>query len=194
MFRRASFVALILLLLSANSSLAATTYTVKMVSGVYRPKNLTVALGDSVQWKNKTGKTRTATPLYQYAWSSVSVAPGHMSSPVRMTQAGTFPYRSATGKRMKGTITVPMTVDPPAGNTATFFTLTMGTEKTPGVMVHDVYVRQNGGSWQVRAVTAEPTVSIFFPSTGSWDIHSRLRWQLGGASSEWTPIVTVEVF
>ncbi len=194
MFRRASLVGLILVLLSATSSLAATTHTVKMVGGVYKPKKLTVMLGDSVIWTNRTSKTHTATPSFASAWDSVTVTAGHSSSAVKLTQAGTFPYRSAKPSTMKGKIIVPMIVEPAAGNTGTHFTLTLGTEKAPGVLVHDVYVRQNGGAWQLRASTAEPTISIFFPTTGSWGIHTRLRYQLGGATSSWTPVITVEVF
>ena len=95
---------------------------------------------------------------------------------------------------MKGTIKVPMTVSPLAGNTETFFTLTLGTERAPGVLVHDVCVRQNGGAWQIRAQTAEPTISIFFPTAGTWDMRTQLRYQLGGATSGWSPIASVQVF
>jgi hypothetical protein len=87
-----------------------------------------------------------------------------------------------------------MTVSPLAGTTATFFTLTLGTVKAPGVLVHQVEVRQNGGAWTLRVTTAEPTTSIFFPSPGTWDIRTRLRYQLGGATSGWSPIKSVEVF
>ena len=186
------------MLLSTSGALVAngavgTTYTVTMAKKKYLPANQTVALGDSVKWYNKSAYTRNAIPTFASAWGPVTVAPKHTSSPVTLTQAGTFPYASGKPKRMKGKIIVPMTVSPSAGNTGTFFLLTLGTEKAPGVLVHDVYVRQNGGSWQGRAATAEPTISIFFPTAGTWDIHTRLRYQLGGATSDWTPDVTVQV-
>lgn len=194
MFRRSAFTVLILVLLSTSSASAATS-TVKMVNFGFTPKTQTVRLGNSVKWKNISTKRHTATPTNTWSWSGVSVAKGTTSSAVSPTQAGSFPYFcSIHPTKMAGTINVPMTVSPLAGNTGTFFTLTLGTVTTPGVLVHQVEVRQNGGAWQLRATTAAPTVSIFFPTAGTWDIHTRLRYQLGGATSGWSPIATVVVF
>jgi hypothetical protein len=70
----------------------------------------------------------------------------------------------------------------------------MGTVQAPGVLVHDMYVRKDGGAWQLRVQTNQPSTSFFFPQTGTWDIQTRLRYQLGGATSGWSPISTVVVF
>jgi plastocyanin len=194
MFRRSALTALILMLLSTSSASAATA-TIKMVNYGFKPKVQTVTLGNSVKWKNASTKRHTATPKVSWSWGGVTVAPGSTSNTVTPTQAGTFPYFcSMHPTTMKGTIKVPMTVSPLAGNTETFFTLTLGTEKAPGVLVHQIEVRQNGGAWQLRATTAEPTIAIFFPTSGTWDIHTRLRYQLGGATSGWSPVVSVQVF
>lgn len=193
MFRRSALVALMLMLLSTTSASAATS-TVKMVNSAFKPKVQTVTLGNSVKWKNISTRTHTATPTNTWSWSGVSVAKGTTSSAVTPTQAGTFPYFCSLHPKKKGTLKVPMTVSPLAGNTGTYFTLTLGTVKTPGVLVHQVEVSQNGGAWQLRVTTAEPTVSIFFPTPGTRDIRTRLRYQLGGATSEWSPVSTVQVF
>lgn len=194
MIRRAGLVALIVLMLSTSGASAATA-TVKVVNYGFSPKALTVMLGNSVRWRNASTKTHTATPTVTWSWSGVTVARGAASSVVTPTQAGTFPYFcSIHPTLMRGKIKVPMTVSPAAGNTGTYFTLTLGTVKAPGVLVHDVYVRRDGGAWQLRLATAEPAVSIFFPSTGTWDIHTRLRYQLGGATSGWSPITSIVVF
>jgi plastocyanin len=193
MFRRSAFVALILMLLSTSSA-SATTATVKMVNYGFTPMVQKVALGNSVKWKNASTKKHSATPTVNWSWGSVTVAAGATSNAVAPTQAGTFPYFCSFHPTMKGTIKVPMKVSPLAGNTATYFMLTLGTVKAPGVLVHQVEVRQNGGPWQLRATTAEPTISIFFPTVGTWDLHTRLKYQLGGATSEWSPIVTIQVF
>lgn len=194
MIRRAALMSMILMLLSTSSASAATA-TVKMVNYGFTPKGQTVRLGNSVRWRNASTRTHTATPSVTWSWTGVTVAAGATSGVVTPTQAGTFVYFcSMHPTLMKGSIKVPMTVSPMGGNTTTFFLLTLGTVKAPGVLVHDVYVRKNGGAWQARVATAEPTTSIFFPSTGNWDLRTRLRYQLGGATSGWSPITSIVVF
>ena len=194
MFRRAGLTALILMLLSTTSASAATA-TVKMVNYYFTPRAQMVRLGNSVMWQNTSTRRHTATPSVNWSWAGVDVAAGTTSSAVSPTQAGGFTYFcSIHPTLMKGKIRVPITVSPTAGTTATFFNLTLGTLQAPGVSVHDIEVRLNGGAWQPRAATAAPTISIFFTSTGTWGIRTRLRWQLGGATSGWSPITSVVVF
>src|SRR5512141_2449599 len=147
MARRAGLLAVILLLLTTSSASAATA-TVKMVNYGFNPQYQTVNQGDSVRWQNVSSRKHTATPNVFWAWTSVTVRPGATSSAVTFTQAGSFPYHCAIHPlRMKGRITVPMTVNPLVGTTTTFFALKVGTVQAPGVLVHDVYVRRNGGAW-----------------------------------------------
>ncbi len=108
-------------------------------------------LGNSVKWRNTTGKRHDATPTVNWSWAAVSVAAGATSAAVSPSQAGSFPYFCSLHPTIKGTINVPMTVSPLAGTTATFFSLTLGTVTAPGVLVHQVEVRLNGGAWQLRA-------------------------------------------
>ena len=194
MVRRAGLSALIALLLS-TSSVAAATATVKMSNYAFSPKKQTVTLGNSVQWKNVSGKKHSAMPTVNWSWGGVTVAAGATSATVTPTQAGTFRYFcSFHPSLMTGKIKVPMTVDQTAGTTATYFTLTLGTVTAPGVSVHDVWVRQNGGEWQLRVSTQATQTSIFFPSAGTWEVRTRMRWQLGSATSGWSPITTLQVF
>jgi plastocyanin len=193
MIRRAGLLVALLMVLSTSSASAATA-TVKMVNYAFVPSEQTVALGNSVAWHNSSTRRHTATPNVAWYWASRTVRPGRTSSAVTFTQAGTFAYHCAGHPaRMKGTIVVPMTVSPSGGTTGTFFTLTLGTVTTPGVLIHDVQVRQNGGTWVLRAATAAPSISIFFPQAGTWDIHTRLRYLLGGSTNGWSPVVTVQV-
>jgi plastocyanin len=194
MVRRAGLSALIALLL-ATSSVSAATATVKMANYYFSPKKQTVALGNSVQWKNVSGKKHSATPVVNWSWGGVTVAASATSAAVSPTQAGTFKYFcSFHPGLMTGKIKVPMTVEPAAGTTATWFTFTLGTVTTPGVSVHQVEVRRNGGAWTLRATTAQTTTTFFFTEPGTWDVRTRLRWQLGGATSGWSPLSTVVVF
>ncbi len=194
MIRRAGLTALILMLLS-TSPVSAAVPKVTMTNHAFTPQTRTVKIGKSLKWKNISTKRHTATPTVTWSWAGVDVPAGTTSSLVTPTQTGSYPYFcSVHPTKMQGTLNVAMVVSPTAGNTGTFFALTLGTVKAPGVAVHDVEVRRDGGAWQSRATTQAPSVSIFFPQTGTWDIRTRLRWQLGGATSGWSPIVSIVVF
>jgi len=193
MFRRAALATALLMLLSAGSVSAATT-TLKMYNYGYTPKTQRVTLGNSVKWRNPTGKRHDATPINNWSWTGVSVAAGATSATVTPSQAGSFPYFCSLHPTMKGTINVPMTVSPLAGTTATYFALTLGTVTAPGVLVHQVEIRLNGGAWQLRVSTAAAQTSIFFPQAGTYDLRTRLRHQLGGQTSGYSPITTIQVF
>jgi plastocyanin len=182
-----------LMVLSTGSASAA-TYTVKMSSFAFTPKSQTVTLGNAVRWKNISGRRHTATPVVNWSWGGVSVAAGSAKT-VWPTQAGSFPYYCSLHPiKMKGTVSVAMTVSPSAGSAGTLFKLTLGTVTAPGVSVHQVEVRVNGGAWLLRATTAAPSTSIMITQAGTWDIRTRMRWQLGGQTSNWSPISTVQVF
>lgn len=192
MLHRAGLLAVSLVLLFTGSASAATS-TVTMLNTGFVPANQTVALGNAVTWHNASTKKHTATPSVAWAWGSVTVKPGKTSSAVTMTQAGSYPYHCALHPRRKGTITVPMTVNPLVGTTGTFFALTLGTVQAPGVLIHEVWVSQNGGAWILRASTSAPSISIFFPTPGAWEVRTRLTYLLGGSTSGWSPIVTLAV-
>ena len=194
MIRRVGLLSAFLLLLSTGSASAATV-TVTITRTAFTPGTQTVALGSAVQWTNVTARKHTATPTVNWSWGGVTVRAGRTSAAVHPTQAGSWPYFCALHpSRHRGTIEVPMTADPTAGTTATFFQLTLGTVVAPGVSVHEVWIRQNGGAWQIRASTKQPSISIFFPSPGTWDVRTVMRWQLGGGASGYSPITTLTVF
>src|SRR5687767_13621720 len=161
----------------STGTASAATATVKMSNYAFSAKTQAVTLGNSVRWKNVSGKRHTATPTVNWSLGGgVSVAAGTTSAAISPTQAGTFPYFcSIHPGLMKGKIKVPITASPTAGTTATFFALTLGTVTAPGVLVHQVEVRQNGGAWQLRYTTAAPQISIFFPTPGTWEVRTRLR-------------------
>ncbi len=182
-------------MLLSTGSVAAAVPKVTMTSYAFTPATRTIKVGRQLKWKNLSTRRHTATPSVNWSWGGVEVPAGTASALVTPTQTGTYPYFcSIHPTKMKGTLAVAMIVSPTAGSTATFFTLTLGTVQSPGVSVHDVEVRKDGGAWQGKATTNQPTASFFFTQTGTWDIRTRLRWQLGGQTTGWSPISTVVVF
>ena len=194
MFRRASLTAVALVLLTANSVLGATV-TVKMYNNYFSPKTQTVALGNSVKWRNVSTKRHDATPMLNWSLGgSLSVAAGATSTAKAPTQAGTFGYFCSLHANMTGTIKVPMTVSPIAGTTATYFSFTLGTVVAPGVLVHQLESRPAGGAWSIRVTTNQPSTSIFFPNPGTYELRTRMRNQLSGQVSAYSPTTTITVY
>lgn len=194
MIRRVALLATFLVLLTPGSAAAATA-TVTVTNRAFTPATQIVTLGNAVQWKNVSGKKHTATPTVNWSWGGVTVRSGRTSAAVYPTQAGSWPYFcSLHPARHKGTISVPLRVDQLAGTVGQFFNVTMGTIQAPGVSVHELWVRQNGGQWALRASTQAPSISIMITSAGTWELRTMMRWQLGGAQSGWSPITTITVF
>lgn len=194
MIRRVALASAFLVLLTPGSASAATA-TVTVSNSAFTPATQTVALGNAVRWKNVSGRKHTVTPTVNWSFGGVTVRAGTTSAAVYPTQAGSFPYFcSLHPSGHKGTIAVPLTVEPLAGTVGSFFNVTMGTVQAPGVSVHQLWVRQNGGQWALRVSTQAPSVSIMFTSAGTWELRTMMRWQLGGGSSGWSPITTLTVF
>jgi plastocyanin len=194
MIRRVGLLVTSLLLMSAGSASAAPA-TVTVTNRAFTPATQTVALGNAVQWQNVSLKKHTATPSVNWSWGGVTVRAGRTSAAVYPTQAGSWPYFcSLHPARHRGTIEVPLTVDHLADSVGAFFLVTLGTVQAPGVSVHELWVRQNGGQWALRVSTQSPTVSIMFTSAGTWELRTMMRWQLGGGQSGWSPVTTLTVF
>jgi len=195
MFKRVALAVVGLVLLSASNVFAATV-NVTVTRTAFTPATVTVSVGDSVKFVNGTKRAHAPTPTNTYSWSGVTV-PKHSSKTVTPTQAGSFPYYCALHPSAhSGTVSVAMKVTPLAGDVNTMFTVTLGTVTTPGVLIHQFYVRKNGGTWQLRSTTSAPTYTFKFGSmgAGTWDMQTRLHYGLGGGDSGYSPIATVTVF
>jgi plastocyanin len=192
MFRRAAFIATLLMLMSA-ASVSAAGHTVNITATAYKPAAVTLALCDTVAWHNKTAKKRTLVSSSKFLPPNAIVNAGATSSPLQFTQAGTYSYHDATKTALKGTIKVAPTVTPDNGTTATQFQVTIACTATPGQFTHDIQVRVNGGPWQARGGTSAQVFKFVATGTGVWDIQTRYRYLLSGGQTDWSPMVTVAV-
>lgn len=88
---------------------AARNHNVEMLDDEFKPKEIAIAVGDTITWVNKGEKKHTATaddkndPNF---FDTGDVKPGESSNPVEFKKAGTVPYHCIHHKKMKGTITV----------------------------------------------------------------------------------------
>jgi plastocyanin len=194
MIRRSVFAALIVVMLSATTVMAAPA-KIKVTNTAFTPATKTVKVGKPTKWKNLSNKKHNASPTINWSWGAVDIPAGGASSVVIPTQAGTYPYYCALHPAAHtGTLAVSMIVSPLAGSTATAFTVTQGTVQSPGVSTHELEVSKDGGPWTLKWNGNAPSVQVFFQQPGTYDLRSRLRWQLGGQTTGWSPISTVVVF
>ena len=101
--RRPFYLAAVALALASPAGAASTT-TVDAADNVFKPAAATVAVGDTVTWRNTGQSPHEVTAS---AFSSGNVAPGASWS-WKATKAGTFSYvcRYHESAGMKGTLTV----------------------------------------------------------------------------------------
>jgi plastocyanin len=196
MIRRAIFAAAVLAALSTSSVLAATK-TVSISATTYTPTTMKVAMGNKVQWKNTTGKSRKLTAdaffLASWFWPVTTVAAHTTSVALTFPEAGTFTYHDSLSATLRGTIVVPMKVDQLVVSVGQVVSLTLGTVPTysGGPVSHIVQARVDGGAWKVIATTTANGVGFSPTSAGTWEFQTRLRQALSNAYTGWTPSVVV---
>lgn len=95
---------MILVLVFFSTSLYAREVEVLMKSITFEPKVITIAVGDTVRWKNVAVTDHSASgPVF----NTGLVPPKVISDPVLFSKAGTFSYNCKIhGNAMKGTIIV----------------------------------------------------------------------------------------
>ena len=193
MVRRSFLAAAFLVILSASTVLAATK-TVAVSGTAYTPASVTVPMGGTVAWKNKTARKRVvaADTGFVASWFLPSTTvPANGTSVARtFPEAGSFGYHD-TVKGFRGTVVVPMTVDLAVVTVNTKVTLRLGSVNCNAPVYHYVQARKNGGAWGMIATTGGTTWGWTVPSAGTWQIETKLHHALGAGDSGWSPIVTV---
>src|SRR5689334_6410370 len=121
MLRRVALLSALLFSLSTGSAWAAST-TITMTNNVFTPTAVTVAVGNSMVWKNASSRKHNETPIVNWSFGGATVKASKSSAPITATQAGAFAYFCSLHPKMKGTVNVALTVDQTAGTTATYFT------------------------------------------------------------------------
>ncbi len=92
-------------LVAASAPVALAADHAVSISGFsYSPRNLTVAVGDTVTWTNSDAQAHTAT-ADDAAWNTGNLGNGASGS-VTFATAGTFPYHCNVHPDMTGSVTV----------------------------------------------------------------------------------------
>ena len=169
------------------------TITVNMTNFAFEPKDLTVRIGDTVQWVNNSGTPHTSTSD-SGAWDSDLVASGSSYSRT-FNQTGTFAYHCSfhQGQGQTGTITVQQQVTPTAtpspGPSPTPTQPPAGTATSPAdsaLSANDASV--SGAAGAVSAPRAPQTVYVdmkefaFQPGTIVVALGDTVRWRNAGTA------------
>jgi plastocyanin len=92
---------------NAQKAKAGKTHTVEIVDFTYKPRDLTIAVGDSVVWVNKCKSCRhTATSDDRKTFDTGPIRGNDKSKVITFTKPGKFPYHCEIHPNMKGSITV----------------------------------------------------------------------------------------
>ena len=85
----------------------AKNHTVKMIDDKFDPKEVTIAVGDTVTWENKGENTHNAVSDDKgKTFDTKNVKPGAKSKAVTFGKAGKFAYECTHHDEMTGTIIV----------------------------------------------------------------------------------------
>jgi plastocyanin len=131
----------------------ATTFTVSITKGGFAPSALTIAVGDTVTWRNDDTSSHQIASK-SAGFSSPLIKPGETFS-FTYKEAGRFSYQDETVKKNKGTVTV-------QGAPTTAISLTAGASST--LIVYGATVTLSGTTSSKRS---GDTVTIFAQTYGA---------------------------
>jgi plastocyanin len=190
-FRRAGFVAVVGLVLSA-STVAAANQTVKIQGSVYSPTPVTVSRGNTVTWSNLDAFTHSATA----DGDSTLFNTGTFTSPPKskvFTQAATFAYHCVIHGSMHGKVKVRMGVSPASAAKGTTFTFGLASATIPTGYTHDVQVSRNGATFVSLTSTTSQTKTYKPTLTGNYRVRTRLHKTSNNFTTGWSPVSTFTV-
>jgi streptogramin lyase len=178
----------------AEDAAAKTSYVLDLASG-FAPGTRGSAAGSTVQWSFLGAKAaEVADASGMGLFDSGSKLPGTSFSFV-FVGAGAYKYKDALGTA-KGTVKVPMKVQPTSGGPSTPFTVTWASGTAPAGFLYDVQIQRPGSGsfvdWQV-GVTAKSTTFTPDAGVGVYQFHARLRKVAGGKASGYSAAKKITV-
>jgi Tol biopolymer transport system component len=170
------------------------TTTVTARNYAFVPADPTVPLGGSITWEFEslhTATDRTGLGLYDS---------GVLGSETTFTHgfvhAGTFPFACTLHPRkMSGTVSAPVSVDPASGSTSTAFTIRWATAAPPADAVFDVKLKRPGTkkwvTWRSGVTTRAAT---FVPDAGAGTYAFQARVRISNKrAARFSPVASIAV-
>jgi hypothetical protein len=98
---------------------------------------------------------------------------------------------TATGDT--GTISVPVTAEPPAGDEATHFVVQTSTASAPTGYVYETQIQRPGNDTWALWRTGQANSFVPDAGAGTYSFRGRLRRKANGAASGWSPVAAIDV-
>jgi plastocyanin len=192
MLKRIGLITTALLLLSAASA-SASTHTITL-TGFSFPTRTSARIGDTIKWVNHTVPQADHTVTSDFPlslWNKSLPSGGTASRP--FTAAGSFPYHCNIHPSMQGDIAVSMTGAPSSGTTSTTFTLHWATVTAPSGFKYIVQKRPPGGGFVALKSTTAPSGTFRLTTKGTWGFRAKLKRTSNGATSDFSPTLSITV-
>lgn len=109
--------------------------------------------------------------------------------------AGTYPYHCDKRPSRTGKVLVPITTTVTSGTTASTFSLTWAPRIPPAGFTYDVQIKRPDTRWTDWMVGTSSSSAVFTPDagTGHYLFRARLRKTASGMSSDWSPILSIDI-
>ena len=164
---------------------------------VFAPDPVTVALGDTVTWKDEVRNRHNTTDQSPLVLWDSGLMRAQETFSYTVTAASTYPYFCQLHERfgMFGVLKVQDVATPPGGPVGTVFTITVGTVDAPPGMVYDIQKRDPQGvflDW-MTGTTAQVTFDSTGQPPGGYRFRSRLRRISDDATTQFSPPLAVQV-
>lgn len=182
-----------------EAAAAKTAYVLAIASG-FSPKTRAMKKqGDTMQWSFYGPTTQTATDSSGMGLFDSGVKSLVSFYSFTFIAAGTYPYKDTLHPTHKGTIKVPMKVNPSSGPPSTVFKVRWASATPPLYYVFDVQINPLGGGfvdWKVGETAKSANFSSsdpFWAGPGTYEFRARLRNTLNGNASGYSPAKSITV-
>ncbi len=170
---------------------------VSVTDNRFTPATPTVAVGTRVVWDFAGTGTHDVTDSSSLGlFASGNRAPGATFGH-RYTTAGTFTFGCKDHRKMTGSVSVPLGASATTGSSSTQITLTWSSlAAVPSGSVVDVQIlRPRAKKWASWKSGVTPGSAVFTPDSGAgtYRFQARLRSLSTGASSAWSPQLTITI-
>ena len=163
---------------------------VVMQGMTFLPARVHVGLGEHVTWTNQDGFTHTVTSDQKF-WDS-GLVPAGTTFDRAFAVAGTFAYHCKIHSTMHGKVAVPLVA---SGSPSAGWRLTWAAGALPARRTVDVRVRREGTTtWHAFRSGTTALGGRFDPARpGTWQVRAHETNTRSGASSGWSPVLSLAV-
>ncbi|HUS22180.1 MAG TPA: hypothetical protein VMZ66_09245 [Aeromicrobium sp.] len=190
MIRRAAIAGLLMAVLATGTVSAATRTVNATDDDTFILRSTTVALNDSVQWRNTSPDRQHTSSSDLFSMWSLNLNPGTTSGTVLFQHAGLFAYHCDFHGNMTGSIKVKLTFTRNSNGT---ITVRFARANAASGFTHELQRKNPGQASFVTLPSTTAQTYTFTPTTdGTYKFRSRYR-KVGGVATGFSPTLSIVV-